>query len=323
MRLKNLVRINKDYLVAEDQILDFNIYTVRSSDNTPVLLVGKHSHVSNLKETLRRKQLGQLFVDKNDYKRFQLFMEGSIGAMIDDTAIPLQKKSEVIYSCAKDIMVDVFENPRSGENLQRAQNITDNIIRFALTSYDSIPSILKLGSRDYYTFSHCVNVSVFFIGLWLMIGSGSEHDLQECALGCLLHDVGKSEIDDRILNKPGRLTDAEFEVMKGHPQLGYSLMRDHLPERSLEVILHHHEKANGRGYPHGLKEDQICDCVKIATIADVYDALTTERPYANARTPFKALMLMKEEMVGHFEHKKFTEFVSFLGGQNNGSLSCC
>ncbi|MEW6593884.1 MAG: HD-GYP domain-containing protein [Thermodesulfobacteriota bacterium] len=323
MRLKNLVRINKEYLVADDRVLDFNIYTVRSSDDTPVLLVGKDSSVSNIKETLRRRQLGQLFVDKRDYKRFQLFMEGSIGALIDDAAIPLQKKSEVIYTCAKEIMIDVFDDPRSGENLQRARNISDSIIRFALTSYESIPSILRLGSRDYYTFSHCINVSVFFIGLWLMIGNGSESDLQECALGCLLHDVGKSEIDDRILNKPGRLTDAEFEVMKGHPLMGYNLMRGFLPDRSLEVILHHHEKINGRGYPYGLREDQISDCVKVATIADVYDALTTERPYANARSPFNALMLMKEEMVGHFEHKKFTEFVTFLGGQYNGSPPCC
>lgn len=315
MHLNNLIRINKDYLIAEDRVLDFNIYTMRSSDDTPILLAGKDSAIANLKETLRRKQLGQLFVDKGDYKRYQLFMEDSITAMINDTAIPLQKKSEILYSCAKEIMIDVFDNPRSGENLQRAEAISDNIIRFALTSYESIPSILKLGSRDYYTFSHCVNVSVFFIGLWLMIGNGSESDLQECALGCLLHDVGKSEIDDRILNKPGRLTDTEFAVMQGHPQLGYNLMQGHIPDRALEVILHHHEKVNGRGYPHGLKEDQIGDCVKISTIADVYDALTTERPYANARTPFKALLLMKEEMVGHFEHKKFTEFISFLGGQ--------
>ncbi|MEW6501710.1 MAG: HD-GYP domain-containing protein [Thermodesulfobacteriota bacterium] len=324
MRLKNLVRINKEYLFADDQILDFNIYTVRSSDNTPILLVGKDSSVLNLKETLRHKQLGQLFVDKRDYKRFQLFMEDSIGTMIDDSAIPLQKKSEVIYTCAKDIMIDVFDDPRSGENIRRARNISDNIIRFALTSYESIPSILKLGSRDYYTFSHCVNVSVFFIGLWLMIGNGNEEELRECALGCLLHDIGKSEIDGRILNKPGRLTDTEFEVMKGHPLLGHNLMLGHVPQRALKVILHHHEKANGKGYPYGLKEDQICDSVKISTIADVYDALTTERPYANARTPFKALMLMKEEMVGHFEHKKFTEFVTFLGGQqSNGSPPYC
>lgn len=318
MRLKNLVRINTEYLVADDQVLDFNIYTVRPSDNTPLLLVGEDSNIANLKEILRQKQLGQLFVGKKDYKRFRLFMEGSITAMINDPSVSLQKKSEIIYTCAKDIMVDVFDDPRSGENLQRARNISDNIIRFASSRYDAIPSILKLGSRDYYTFSHCVNVSVFFIGLWLMIGHGTERDLREGALGCLLHDIGKSEIDDRILNKPGKLTDTEFEVMKGHPQLGYNLMQTQLSQRSLEIILQHHERADGHGYPYGLKEDQIRDCVKIATIADVYDALTTERSYANARTPFKALLFMKEEMVGHFEHKKFTEFVHFLGGHHHG-----
>ena len=319
MHPKNFVRINKEYLVAEDLVLDFNVYTLRSGDNTPILLISKESNISNVKNSLMQKRLGQLYIDRKDTKRFQLFLEDSIATILDDRTVPLQKKSEMIYGCAKDIMLDVFENPRSGENIKRAQNISENIIRFALASYESIPSILRLGSRDYYTFSHCVNVSIFFIGLWMMIGHSSDEELRECALGCLLHDVGKSEIADRILNKPGKLTEEEFDIMKEHPMKGYNLMKGLISDTALNVILHHHEKINGQGYPHGLKESEIHDCVKVSTIADVYDALTTERPYATARQPFAALLLMKQEMVGHFEHQKFIEFVNFLGGQMSGS----
>ena len=319
---KNFVRINKEYLVADDLVLDFNIYTLRDSDSTPILLISRDSSISNVKDSLKRKHLGQLYIDRKDAKSFQLFLEDSITNIISNTAIPLQKKSEMIYSCAKGIMSDVFDNPRSGANIQRARNISDNIIRLALSNYESVPTILSLTSRDYYTFSHCVNVSVFFVGLWLMIGRSSDVELRECALGCLLHDVGKSEIDDSILNKQGKLTEEEFAIMKEHPMLGYKLMKGHVSDIALNVILHHHEKFNGLGYPHGLKGSETNDCVKVSAIADVYDALTTERAYATARDPFEALKVMKEEMVGHFEHDKFVEFVNFLGGQFSSPPQC-
>jgi len=321
MESTDFVRINKEHLFADDLVLDFNIYTLRASDAEPILLAGKNSDQVNFKKILRDKRLGPLYIDRQDSKRFRFFLENSITALIDDQSVPLRQKSEMIYSCAKEVMVDVFTNPRSGENIQRARKISDNIIRFAISRYDSIPSILRLGSRDYYTFSHCVNVAVFFIGLWTMIGRATEEEMRECALGCLLHDVGKSEIEQRILNKPGKLTDEEFAIMKEHPVKGYELMRGHVSDTALNIILHHHEKIDGRGYPHGLKANEIDDCVKVSAIADVYDALTTVRPYAAARQPFTALLLMKEEMVGHFEHQKFVDFVNFLGGQFSSPAS--
>jgi len=321
MKTRNYIRINREYLLAEERPIDFNIYTLRAQDRAPILLFGRESN-QDIHEILRRRRLGELYVEKSDYQRFRRYLEDSIPSLIQDDRVPLPKKAEIIYACAKEVMQDVFENPRSGENISRAKGMAEQIIALALNNYEAIPSMLKPGSRDYYTFSHCVNVAVFAIGLWVMINKGDDDDLYGCAVGSILHDVGKSEIDVRILNKPGRLTDTEFEIIKTHPEKGYNLMQGYVPEDALEIILHHHEKADGRGYPHGLTADQIPDCVKIATIADVYDALTTERPYASARSPFKALSLMKDEMVGHFEQKKFIDFINFLGGHFNSLPRC-
>ena len=94
-------------------------------------------------------------------------------------------------------------------------------------------------------------------------------------------------------------------------------MKDTLPPIALDVILHHHEQYTGKGYPHGLCGDEISSHAKIAAIADVYDALTTNRPYGLARPPFEAIMTMKEKMVGHFEQEKFLEFIRFLGGNDS------
>jgi HD-GYP domain-containing protein (c-di-GMP phosphodiesterase class II) len=158
-------------------------------------------------------------------------------------------------------------------------------------------------------------VAVFGIGLWRVIVNGRVDELREFALGCLLHDIGKTGISDWILNKPGKLDEQEFDEVKKHPQLGVELMKDSVSDLALDVILHHHERYDGTGYPEGLVGKQISDNAKIASIADVYDALTTNRPYSDARKPFNAVLLMKEQMVGHFEQEKFIKFIYMLSGK--------
>lgn len=311
----NLVRIDPSYLVSTGKIIDFDIYTSRSRDREPILLFPENSAVAELKQFLRKKKTGPLFVHKDVYHRFEKLMEDSMEELIIDASIPLDKKSEIIYGCARNILKDVFDDPRSGKNLTRTKKITGNLVRYALNNLTSIPSLLKLGSHDYYTFSHCVNVAVFAIGLKIKIsGSGDEEELTAFALGCILHDIGKTEIPDGVLNKPGKLTEAEFELIKEHPVHGTKLMEGSAPDTALDVIRHHHEKANGKGYPDKLKGEEISENAKIATIADVYDALTTNRPYSGAYLPFSALHTMKDEMVGHFAQDKFVEFIRFLGG---------
>lgn len=312
---KKLIRIDTDYLLAEDRKIDFNIYTKPPNSAKPLLLIAANTHIADIKATLARKSHGPLFITKDSAKKFEDFMEDSLSSIIKNSAIPLERKSSIVHACAKNIIRDVFDDPRSGKNISRARNITRDIIDLTLDDNQSIRHLLSLGAHDYYTFSHCVNVAVFGIGLWLMACKGNDTELHDFAFGCILHDVGKSQIVDSILNKPGKLDYEEFEIIKKHPGQGHWLMAKHASEITLDVIIHHHEKINGLGYPHGLKGDQISDNAKIATIADVYDALTTKRSYAGARRPISALTMMKEEMVGHFEQRKSEDFILFLGGR--------
>ncbi|MFA7382388.1 MAG: HD domain-containing phosphohydrolase [Desulfurivibrionaceae bacterium] len=311
------VRISTDYLLAVERKIDFDIYTLLPNSKRPLLLIAADTNIAEVKDILTRKNHGPLYITQNSSRKFEHFMEGSLNSIIKNKAFPLERKSLLVHNCAKDIIKDVFDDPRSGRNISRANNITDNIIDLTLNNPQSIRQLLSLGSHNYYTFSHCVNVAVFGIGLWLKIHKDDANELHNFALGCILHDVGKSQIMDSILNKRAKLDHEEFEIIKQHPAEGYSLMASHASDTSLDVILHHHEKINGTGYPHGLKENQISDNAKIATIADVYDALTTNRPYAGALQPVKALNLMKKEMVGHFEQNKFEEFILFLGGKTD------
>ena len=313
------VAINQEYLLDQNKKIDFDIFVVRERNNKkmPVLLANKDTLISEVREKIAKNFYGKLYIRKESVKSFEEFLEDSVSDIITDATIPIEQKSQIIYDCSKNIIKDVFEDPRSGKNIGRTKKITNNIIDFILQNENSVLNLLHLGSHDYYTFTHCVNVSVFAVGLWLMIGKGREQELRDFAFGCILHDVGKAEISEKILRKPGKLNDAEFAVIREHPQKGYDLMKDSAAPLALDVILHHHEKYSGDGYPDGLHDTEISDHAKIAAIADVYDALTTNRPYSDARRPFHAVLLMKEEMVGHFEQEKFIQFINFLGSRIN------
>lgn len=311
------IPISKDYLVCSEKFLAFDVYSCRSSNfqELPILLLGKDSSVENVKDVIANSHFGNLFIKKNDVNAFQGYLEDSIVDVLTSKEVPLARKSKIVYECAQNVMSDVFENPRSGENLARVKKITKNIIKFSLHDKKSIPALLNLCSHDYYTFTHCINVGVFGIGMWQALGRKVDGELYDFALGCMLHDIGKSKVPREILQKPGPLNEEELAEVRNHPQYGYDLMEGMLPERSLQVILHHHERFEGGGYPHAMSGDEIPEAVRIATIADVYDALTTIRPYAGAQRPFDAVSLMTEGMVDHFDKEKIISFIHFLGGR--------
>lgn len=317
--MNNFIPLNRKTMCSREGVLGYDLYhiSLEATSFEPLPLCPAGTAADVVHDLLRAHPFDKMYVRQEEIGKYYSGMEHSLDSVIDDPQIDMGDKSAMIYSCAANIMEDVFSDPRSGENLARTKDITNHIIKFSLTDGSSISSLLSLSSHDYYTFTHCVNVAVFSVGLFQYIGKGTDEDLHALALGAILHDVGKTRISDTILNKPGRLTDDEFFVMQTHSRKGYELMNDVLGVGSLDVILHHHERFDGTGYPDKFKEDEISDAAKIATIADVYDALTTIRPYSEARKPFDALILMKEKMVGHFAQKSFLSFIQFLSG--NGS----
>ncbi len=124
----------------------------------------------------------------------------------------------------------------------------------------------------------------------------AEEDMENLLLGAVFHDIGKSLIPQDILNKPGKLTDEEFNIVKKHPELGYQFMKENssLPKQALEIILDHHERIDGTGYPKNKKGDEISTLAKIVSICDVYNALATNRVYRKAMCTQEALMVLEE-----------------------------
>lgn len=157
---------------------------------------------------------------------------------------------------------------------------------------------------DQYTFNHSVNVAVLATMIGVEIGY-NQQQLDQLAIGALMHDVGKMFVPIPILNKPGRLNNDEFSIIRKHPQYGFNILLERMTmsDESMSVVLQHHESYDGSGYPNGLRGDSIAELARIVTIADVYDALTSDRVYKKAYLPSVAYRMMNGILVDHFDRE--------------------
>jgi HD-GYP domain-containing protein (c-di-GMP phosphodiesterase class II) len=172
--------------------------------------------------------------------------------------------------------------------------------------------LLGITSHDFNTYTHSVNVGVLSVLFAKALIKGTDaHNLHELGAGLFLHDIGKVRVDQSILNKQGRLTEDGRHIIREHPRHGYDILSEtnQLTEECKIIVMQHHEKANGSGYPHGLKGDNIHLYGRICRLADVYDALTSDRGYRQRLSTFDALKLMKKELKYTFDKELFHKFV--------------
>ena len=224
---------------------------------------------------------------------------------------------------AKEAVIEMFNDARMGKAIQveKAQELVEQISNSVLRQPHALISLARLKTADEYTYLHSVAVCALMIALARQL-SLEESLVQEAGLAGLLHDIGKIGIPLKILNKPGKLTDDEFAVVKSHPEVGAKILIEtyQVPPMTLDVCLHHHEKVDGTGYPHGLKGDNISLFAKMGAVCDVYDAITSNRPYKKGWPPADSIRKMAEWSKGHFDEAVFQAFVKTVGIYPTGSL---
>ena len=181
-------------------------------------------------------------------------------------------------------------------------NISDIINNLSKHGSDVIKYLNSLKETDEYTYTHCINVALYasLIGRWMNLTSEKIRELVQAGL---LHDIGKLKITNNILKKPEVLTNSEFSEMKKHTIYGYDLMNhcDNINLNVKEAVLMHHERIDGSGYPFGLDYNDIPLYAKIVSVADVFDAMTSNRVYKKATTPFGAFQMFSSEGVRFFD----------------------
>lgn len=222
---------------------------------------------------------------------------------------------------SKQAVVEMFNAARMGQSLeihgvyQLVEEISDSMLRHP----DALISLARLKTADEYTYMHSVAVSALMISLARQLEL-PDREVRQAGMAGLLHDVGKMQVPLEVLNKPGKLTDAEFAQVREHPLAGFKLLQDReVSEQVLDVCLHHHEKVDGSGYPHRLRADQISLQAKMGAVCDVYDAITSDRPYKKGWDPADAIRRMAEWQ-GHFDPRVFQAFVRSVGIYPVGSL---
>jgi putative nucleotidyltransferase with HDIG domain len=228
-----------------------------------------------------------------------------------------------IHSRAKEAVTSMFQEVRMGRALQAeaAVELVEEIHQSIARNSGALLSLARLKNKDNYTYLHSVAVCALMIALGKQLGMEGEA-LRHLGMAGLLHDVGKMLIPDAILNKPGRLTDAEFDTVKSHPQLGFDVLEgtQRLDEAVLEVCLHHHERMDGKGYPGKHVGDDLTLYARMGAVCDVYDAITSERCYKKGWEPAMAIRKMAEWQEGHFDLRVFHAFVKTVGIYPVGSL---
>ncbi|MGE4296010.1 MAG: HD-GYP domain-containing protein [Campylobacterales bacterium] len=237
-----------------------------------------------------------------------------IKTALHDSALPKKTKSKIIYNVTSRLINDLFESEITSEKIHEAKQSVSVMLDGVIHDEITIASLIEVSSYDYYTYTHCVNVAVYSVGLGKELGLSAK-ELERLGSGGILHDLGKAKVDIGLINKPGKLTEEEFTKVKEHPALGYDLLRKLHEDDSviLSIVRHHHEKLNGKGYPDGLMSDGVDMYARIVAIGDIFDALTTKRSYKPALSTFEALELMRHKMHDELDPKLLSLFILMMG----------
>jgi len=293
-----------------------------------VLLLRAGARIETQRELKRLSEPGVRFgPDRGDQIPFDMENEAALDAASASTDprarefIDKVSKAAALKSEAVRDITSVFERIAAGGevDLERAKSAVSMLLRNMLEDPRALVSLAALKDADAYTYTHSVNVGI--MAMHLAMRTEYRDDVEEIGLGALMHDTGKMKIPLGVLNKPGRLDEDDWVIMRQHPTYGWEQLQQagETRESVLSCVLGHHEKVNGGGYPQGKRGGQITPFARLTAIADVYDALTTQRPYKTPMTSKEALTLMARKMEGELDRGLLECFISIVGFYPVGS----
>ncbi|MCD6287890.1 MAG: HD domain-containing protein, partial [Candidatus Hydrogenedentes bacterium] len=290
-----------------DTVKNFDLYLRVEEDKYVLYLASDNVLTDTDISKLAEKQVKRLYISSEDEDNYKQYVEEHLPEIVADPNVSADTKSRIVYDSASHVVEEVFREPRT-ETIQRSKGVIGATVTLIISDVQAARKLMQLTSHDYYTYTHSVNVCVFGVALANKLFPGmSNGEIQRLGAGFALHDIGKSRIPISVLQKEGPLDENEWILMKKHPEYSAEILEEtgHLTDEAKAVALQHHERVDGTGYPSGLMSANIHEFAKICMIADIFDALTTNRSYREAMRTFDALNLMKSEMEAHFHQDYF------------------
>jgi HD-GYP domain-containing protein (c-di-GMP phosphodiesterase class II) len=232
-------------------------------------------------------------------------------------------RAKIVYSEAQKTVTRIFERLRRGADIdvEQLSAVVDSMVDSVFRNRDAMSWLARMKTKDDYLYSHSLACSVWALSLGRHLGLDREL-LQVLGTGAMLLDVGKTQIPSELLNKPAQPSADEWRVLRGHVPAAIRLLRasPQLDERVIPMIETHHERIDGSGYPHGLSQDRIPLLGRMAAIVDAYDAMTSERTYARARSTYDAVRELKRLSGTGFQQELVELFVQAVGVFPTGTL---
>lgn len=299
-----------------DSVIGFDLYFRPGPDQPMVLYAERHIPFTEEKRArLATGHVSVLYIDSLQEDHYHRYLERNLPQILADPAIPVQDKTDILYSSAQGAVKEILENPENPAAFQRSQEIVTDTVHFIFNEQTAFHEFVRATSYDYFTYTHSVNVCVFGLALAIRAGFTEPEFLHDFGNGLLMHDIGKCRVDPRILNAPGKLTNDQWVKLKQHPIYGQEILSrtGHGGPVALEVVRHHHERLDGTGYPDRLRGQELSPWVRMACIVDVFDAMTTNRSFQRALPTFDALKRMRFELGAGLDQEFFRLFVEMLG----------
>lgn len=307
------IPVHLDGLVV-DSVVDFHLY-LQTSPGHFVLFRGPDLEFTTAHHgRLLANHVQTLWLKGDERRRYEQYVERHLETLLSNPQIATPRKVELLHSAAQTTLESVMVDPRHTEAVPRTRRVAQQTVQLIVKEREALGHMAALMARDYDTVRHSMNVSVFATGLAYAAGVRNPTDLRDLALGGLLHDIGKSELPRELIAKPGAYTDEEMALMRTHVPRGEHILQHdgRMGSLGMVVVSQHHERLTGLGYPRALEPQHIHLFGRIAAIADVYDAMTSDRSYQRAMKPVDALHLMSTHIAPHFDQELLTLFVKTL-----------
>ena len=253
---------------------------------------------SNDHDRLSNNGVEFIFVSKEEMDVITAHMEASAERLLKSDLLNSKAKGKMIYQTSINFVDDIFTNPEKSGDLTRTKTLIENLMLYLSDNPDAINSLESVMSHNYHTFVHSLQVASLTLLMHSEAYSLTKDEMLDVGTGAILHDFGKIFVPQEILNKSGKLNDAEVEIIKRHPEQGFTFLNEKgvLSPVSLSIVRLHHERCNGTGYPLGLTYYDIPRSALVTGVADVYCSLTTSMTGARTMPPHIAVQLMRTQM---------------------------
>lgn len=276
-------------------VIPFNLYA-RDKNDRMVLFCKKGFEITPRHRQFLAKSTRIFYVSGDQLNDYHDYNFERIDKIVSSVDIPPKEKAQVVQGVGKRIVGKLLDDPRSGKAILHSGKFVNTCIEIIFNFPKVTETLLALGSSDSYALSHSLNVCTFSLLVGKKLLGSFSKDLWRIGMAGLLQDIGMARISKKIIDKPGKLSAVEMSQVKRHPEYTSEILSGHNVDESVVAACHdHHERADGSGYPRNLSGAEVHLFARILAVADVYDALTSDRPYRKAMDHLEAITEMARE----------------------------